>query len=83
MWSGPIDDSGMECIRFVNLQTTFKLPNCGLTLEEYGFADHHKENTWVNLELHGTLVMGHKNGWANCTVTFDILFLAHILNLVP
>ena len=23
-------------------------------------------NTWVNLELYGTLVMGHKNGWTDC-----------------
>ena len=52
-----------------------KIRNYGLTWTAYGFADHHTENldifevnAWVNLELHGTLVGGAKNGWPQCTV---------------
>ena len=41
---------------------------------EYGFADHHTENleifevnTWVNLELYGTLIRVDFNGDTDCT----------------
>ena len=49
----------------------------GLTWTAYGFADHHTENleifevnTWVNLELYGTLVRVVKNGWTHCIIIF-------------
>ena len=50
-----------------------KIRNYGLTWTAYGFADHHTENleifevnTWVNLELYGTLIRGDFNGCTNC-----------------
>ena len=63
------------------ITAVFKIVNCGLTLTGYGFADHHTENlqifgvnTWVNLELYGTLVRVIKNGWTHCTSsTVDLI----------
>ena len=54
-----------------------KIKNYGLTWNAYGFADHHTENleifevnTWVNLELYGTLIRGDFNGCTDCiTIT--------------
>ena len=51
--------------------------NYGLTWTPYGFANHHTENleifevnTWVNLELYGTLIRGDFNGCTDCTTTY-------------
>ena len=52
-----------------------KMTNSGLTWSAYGLADHHTENleifevnTWVNLELYGTLIRGDFNGCTDCTI---------------